>query len=510
MPYPTESFYPGQATPFDKEYYNSLKPINPDLPTTYFQDIGSSMDARTANQVKQASQHFNTGAKTVEVAGMTPGVFEAMPKDHLKELNRLTKVTGTSATMHGPMIDPTGITQEGWNKINQEAAERQLWSAIERSHDIDPKGNAVVTMHASTAQLPQATLKIKEEGEKEPKTRYQILVDSMGGKLLPLQEKEEPFKEVTEGKKPFNPEEEKEKINEEQWNDIMRRMTYNLDIARERLEAGEEVKEISNLPKSEKFPELEKLKRGARSAQHGAVYLRQTYQQIQDLWDLAYKAARSKEDKEKLKSFAQQVKPLAQELKKPNPDYDKVEKFADVLEDGIETMSEIKPEIFQPLDKFAADKSAETFSNLALKGYKKFKNTAPIISIENHPAGQSLLTTGEDLKNVITSARKQFIEKASKPKKQGGLGLSKSQAKKQAEKLIGATWDVGHINMLRRYGYEKKDILKETDKIAPFVKHVHLSDNFGFEHTELPMGMGNVPHHEIMKRLGKEGFKGKK
>jgi hypothetical protein len=64
--------------------------------------------------------------------------------------------------------------------------------------------------------------------------------------------------------------------------------------------------------------------------------------------------------------------------------------------------------------------------------------------------------------------------------------------------------------MLRRYGYDSEDILKETKKVAKLVKHVHLSDNFGFEHTELPMGMGNVPIKEIMQNLGKEGFKGKK
>jgi hypothetical protein len=37
-----------------------------------------------------------------------------------------------------------------------------------------------------------------------------------------------------------------------------------------------------------------------------------------------------------------------------------------------------------------------------------------------------------------------------------------------------------------------------------------MSDNFGFEHTELPMGMGNVPMKQILKKLGEKGFKGKK
>ncbi|MCK5044082.1 sugar phosphate isomerase/epimerase, partial [Candidatus Pacearchaeota archaeon] len=53
-------------------------------------------------------------------------------------------------------------------------------------------------------------------------------------------------------------------------------------------------------------------------------------------------------------------------------------------------------------------------------------------------------------------------------------------------------------------------IIKESEKVAKLVKHVHLSDNFGFEHTELPMGMGNVPLKEIMEKLGEQGFKAKK
>ena len=75
--------------------------------------------------------------------------------------------------------------------------------------------------------------------------------------------------------------------------------------------------------------------------------------------------------------------------------------------------------------------------------------------------------------------------------------------------MIGATWDVGHINMMRKKGYSEKDVIKETKEIAPFVKHVHLSDNFGLDHTELPMGMGNVPLKPMVDEIKKQGFKGK-
>jgi hypothetical protein len=157
-----------------------------------------------------------------------------------------------------------------------------------------------------------------------------------------------------------------------------------------------------------------------------------------------------------------------------------------------------------PIEDFAVEKSAQTFGNAAFAAFKKFKDNTPIISIENPPVGHAL-STGEDLRNVIEGSRKVFIEKLMKEEHK-----SEKEAKKIAEKLIGATWDVGHINILRKQGFGKEDIIKESEKIRPYLKHVHLSDNFGLEHTELPMGMGNVPFKEIMEKLGKEGFEAKK
>jgi hypothetical protein len=165
----------------------------------------------------------------------------------------------------------------------------------------------------------------------------------------------------------------------------------------------------------------------------------------------------------------------------------------------------LAPEMFVSIEQFAVDKSSKTFGNAAFSAFSKFKdpNKTPIMVIENPPAGFGL-STGEDLRDLVVASRKQFVVKAKEN------GMDEKQAEKTAEKLIGATWDVGHINMLRKQGFKDEDIIRETEKIAPYVKHVHLSDNFGFEHTELPMGMGNVPMKEIMAKLGEKGFEGKK
>ena len=59
--------------------------------------------------------------------------------------------------------------------------------------------------------------------------------------------------------------------------------------------------------------------------------------------------------------------------------------------------------------------------------------------------------------------------------------------------------------MLRKTGFNEKDLIEETKKIAPLVKHVHLTDNFGYSDSHLAPGMGNVPIKKILKELEKTG-----
>ncbi len=511
----TESFYGGAKYPLDPSYGN------PVAYKTSFAELGTSVDARTANQIKEVSKHLNTGIKTIEVSGHSPEVFEAIPKEHLKELNRLAKLTGSDLTFHAPMIDPSGITQHGWDKIQQEAAAQQLWSAVERSHDLDPRGNIMVTMHASTAPVPTET-RVKEGKEEKVKS---IVLVTPDGRITQIKEEEKFFPEAgkfTPGKpREFIPKQAIIEENERFLTGQVEKLLYSLNITKRNLDEITSLKEnvkqrIESQEKlsGEKIPEQIKEKMIAQTDEQIKSYLPQAslstragYDQLKQMFDLVYKATeQGSTNRQKLDNFAKKI--VSEDIHKlsssENPE--DVKRFSELVQEGVSALGKLKDvQVLKPLRDFAIEKTAETTADLAFKGFKKFGETAPVISLENHPAQQSLLTTGQDLKEVIQAARKNFVRKAMKEK-----GLSEGEAKQQASKLIGATWDVGHINMLRRYGFDKSDIIKETEKVAPFVKHVHLSDNFGFEHTELPMGMGNVPMKQIMEKLGKEGFKGKK
>ena len=499
----TEYMYGGGYSSLDPEKYGNFTGYRMN-----FNNIGTSLDARTANQVKEVSKHLNAGVKTFEVAAHSPEVFDAMPKDQLTEIRRLMALTGSEATIHGPMIEPTGITQQGFQELNRKAAEEQLWKALERSAELTPfekgkpKGNVVFTMHASTINLPPAEFKMKE-GEEE-KTKSVLLIDSKG---TLHQIKEEPRYFGPENKEnvgkeiPFNKDEEIKRINQQTWQKQLTNITWYAERGKEAISRNINVESPEQI---KKHPELQ-------DKTTGVAYLKDAYGNLRDLFDFAYRDAKP-EEKEMLNEFNSKISPYVKQFEDIQNNPKLITKFAELVEEGVDTLNKIHPNMFQPLREFAIKQTAETISNLAIRSYNEFEKNgknAPIISIENHPAQQSLLTTGEDLKQVIEAARKKFEEKAI------ASGISKSEAKKESEKLIGATWDVGHINMLRRYGYTDEDIIKQTKEVAPFVKHVHLSDNFGFEHTELPMGMGNVPIQSIMKILDEahkktNGFQGKK
>ena len=153
------------------------------------------------------------------------------------------------------------------------------------------------------------------------------------------------------------------------------------------------------------------------------------------------------------------------------------------------------PEIFVSTEEFAKEKTIKTIKNAAKYAFKKFGDNAPLITVEN-VMPTMVLSRGESLSGLIKDTRKEFTKELMEEK-----GFKKKKAQKIAEKIIGATWDVGHIHQLKKQGYSDKEIIAETKKVAKEVKHVHLTDNFGFTDSHLALGMGNVPIKEHLKEL---------
>ena len=495
--------------------------------------MGLTTDPRNANILQEVSSKLSTGVKHIEIEFVSLDMIDQIPKQQMEEVKRLKAITGIEVSVHGPVIDTTGINQQGFSELNRESSEKKITETLNRSHDLDPKGNIVVVFHSSEG-IPGTEWKKIPEGDKKGEAKKLIVVNKESGRLAPLEEEkmyypgsEKPREDLTkkeiEGfhkglisrEKIFQqvplqkgeiktPEWKVKNLNATEWDNSISQLILNKERADEILQQNEiQIKHLLPELNSEKFNpnNLTPMQKQAyRHYQNAETYLQDTRQQINSLFNKAYKYG-GETQKEVLEKFS---KEFAKDLSRNSFDPSVQSEALHSLLIKMKETPGMAPVMNVPVEQFAVEQASKTFGNAAFESWNKFKDSAPIISIENPPAGFAL-STGEDLKNLAEASRKQFVNNAVESGK-----LSKSEAEKQAEKLIGVTWDVGHINMIRKQGFEDKDIIKETKKIAPYLKHIHLSDNFGFEHTELPMGMGNVPTKEIMEKLGKKGFEAKK
>ncbi|MBR9701769.1 hypothetical protein GOV13_02510 [Candidatus Pacearchaeota archaeon] len=503
--------------------------------------LGLTTDPRSANLLKEVSGKLSSGVKQIELEFVSPEVFDSIPKQQLQEVRRLSKLTGVGLSVHGPVIDTTGVSQQGFSELNREASEKRIIQTVERSHELDPTGNIIVNFH-SAESLPGT------EWEKIPdmkkgfrgEAKKLIVVNKESGKLAPLESERKfyPIMQDDETRriipshkgKIYSPEKELKVLNDSEWiNSITSIETFKKQA--DEVKAGA-MATLTPLFTEEHIEGITPAQQGAlQQIQRSETFLSNVESSFNSIYNKAYKFGdeETKKHLDKISNYwveenEKMMKELREKLKKNPTPFTQAKINAEMIErksqmfdkvihgipnkdsnKEIRGIKDIKaPEMYIPVEQFATEQSSKTFGNAAFEAYDKFKDNAPIISIENPPAGFAL-STGEDLKNLAEKSREHFVERLVKEENK-----SKREAEKIAEKLIGVTWDVGHINMIRKQGFDDEDIIKETEKIAPFIKHVHLSDNFGFEHTELPMGMGNVPMKEIMDKLGKKGFEANK
>lgn len=494
--YSIKDIYQGGYSSLSPKYNSSFGNYKIDIKT-----FGMTTDPRTANIIQEASNKLNTGARHIEISAIGPAEFESIPKQQFEELRRLGKIIGTTASVHGPIIELSGLTQQQFSNANREGAERQMLSAVEKAHMINPDGNISVTFHSSAVSLPGRS---SQKGV-DPENTLIINKDTGSIHTIPLKERTFPG-EV----KKRDPKQEIYTLNKSQWTENLRQLEYRSELGRDAIERSA----ITNLlAESEKINKKE-LTKEEENMQYlfgrGANYIKSSYNELKELFDVAYHNS-SELERNKIKNFYKEIEKDVKKISNDPNDINNPLIIKDIVRKGTSFLDKeiTAPQIYGDLNEFAMEKTTETISNVALKSLmdknigNKNVNKTPIINIENPPAGM-IFSEGQDLRNIVETSRQKFVEKAVKE------GMNEKDARDAASKLIGVTWDVGHINMLRKYGYDSKDLIKETEKVAPLVKHIHLSDNFGFEHTELPMGMGNVPMKEILDKIGKDGFDAKK
>lgn len=507
----------------------TLKPSN----------FGFPSDPRTANQIDAVSKKLNTGAKTIEVSAVNiskgegpMGLLDYIPKQHFAEIRRLKELAGAELTFHAPLVEATGYGENGWNEAQRKQVEREVLSAVQRGHELDPKGNIVITFHTSNGlPEPESKVLVKEKGEVKEVASRVLVINERTGRVGVIPGEQKDFFE----NKAINPAEQIKDYNQRQWSESLQQVTRLADQAKISLVRGTNLRDDEGIQKNPEFrstvnelyktaekdpkkfeeflgvlnSEVERDVALQTVNEFGFAqrYAEGAYLNLKEIYNEAYDSAEKQKNnplKKSLEEVRKEVVPRLDEYKK---DPEKLKEFIDEIAKATRRLSnlgeDIKvPQQFRSLKEFAVDKASETFANAAFDAYKQFGKSTPVISLENPPAGSGI-NRAEDIKELVEASHKKFIAKAMKD------GMSEKEAEKKAQQIIGVTWDVGHINMIRKFGYGDKELKKQTETIAPYVKHIHLSDNFGLAHTELPMGMGNVPikeHEEALKKQFGEKF----
>ncbi len=208
--------------------YSSFKPSYGDAFTGYnisAGELGMTTDPRSANQIQALGQSLNQGVINMEVGVLSPEVFDQIPKQHFKEMNRMAKLAGAKISVHAPLIEPSGIDAEGkrpWNETYRELAENQLKDVVDKVVEMDDKGSVPITIHSSG--IPGKEYKMTPEGKKIERL---IVINQETGKMAPIEEEIKYYPELKGLKKTNVPEQELKTLNHSEWDNSLSPAIFN-------------------------------------------------------------------------------------------------------------------------------------------------------------------------------------------------------------------------------------------------------------------------------------------
>ncbi len=455
----------GENLSFEHKHFNSM-------------DFGSyglgATQTLTGNPLMRTNTAMNWGMQNLELALGTqmnlqqPGHLAQIGKVERDELIRLAKLNRINLSLHAPHHCPAG--GQG-NQISESARMRAVREHKQVLDFADQIGRGMNQKHVpivvhSVEQIP---------GNPDPKN-VMYVANRESGQIMPIEKEKVMYPKEYFDKyglqkgKHYSPTDKKgvydlypegklKMINKEQIQDLKHQkanMEYYVDLHKERLKgAGMELKRIDSNPK--KFKK-EALRKGRK-----------------DLWKEAESYLTYKERAERMKN---QIRNIERKHSKGG---------------------ELK--MLTPTDEFAREKAKKSFVELGMEAYKK--PSKPMLVIEQF-SPEHALGDPKQTADLVKDVRKDLAKELSRKR-----GLSKRKAQKEAKKLVGMNLDLGHANMWKKYGKTDKEILKQIDEIYPFVDYVHITDNFGDQDAHLPVGWGNAPINETMKKLKKKGWKGK-
>ncbi len=527
-----------------------------------FGNMGTSLNPAQANQLQQLNQMISAGPGGTEITTLQRNVWETIPKEHFEDMRRLGILTGVEPTIHSPLFEPAGVEQgqgggitvsEDLRKTEIRRINDMLDKAITLMDPRHPR-NVSVNIHPTATfpgtiyRIADETLKadgevFKEEGKEYVETDFAI--DPATGQVAPLKFEVKYYPPQKSGEKEhmkvWTPAERLENMNVTNWENEVASTFGATEFQEKQMRATlQQIGEHGFTPQLKTL--LAKIERDTSSKMHElyddvrrhSVFEKDNWYKLgteeqkdltkyKDEYDKLKKAALDKSDEtlraredvaKKLQAatLEEERVPLAHMMKQLQ--HQELSNWADffnglVQKTNAEGERVFAPRKFVPLQEFATEKASDTFAQAAVHSFetaqKKARelaekqkiivdplNIAPMVNLENMPANQMAFGRAGQMIKLIEDTRQKTIGYLEKK------GYGHDEAKRIAERIVGATWDVGHINLLRPSGFGKNEILDEARKIAPFVRHFHVTDNFGTTDAHLAPGQGNaIPLEQI-------------
>jgi sugar phosphate isomerase/epimerase len=514
-------YNPSYNNGFDMKNVPSYISGMPPIPSG---QMGMTTDPRTANQLSELSNKLNQGTIPIEIGTMGMNEWDTIPTEHFNEMRRKADLSGAKVSVHAPIqgMDPAGFGEKGWEESQQELVKRQLIDVVDKSAKLTSKKNpepVPITIHGSNYHGSTWKYVEDEKGKREKVYDTLMAVDVETGQAVPIREdikyypspvfgKESKKIEGYVQKKDYSPEKQLEIQNATKWDDTMQKIEFQRESAVGALK-DLDITVQAGIFKGEITPENPGYGNAVQRIQFAEEHLQEVERSLSSEFSRAYKIAKSQNDTNQIERLNEISKKYAERLGVNKKDEVGIESRlpsikSQVMGETIRELRSVAPKQFVPVEDFAKEKASDTFAEVALHSYKEHQENAPIISIENLDQGRFGFSQGEDLAELVEKSREKFVKAAI------AGGMKEKEADAAAKKVIGVTFDVGHLNISKKFGFKDEDLKKEAEKVAEYVKHVHLTDNFGYSDTHLPIGMGNVPVKELMEALGEKGKEARK
>ncbi len=440
--------------------------------------LGVSISER--NQLEEFSKVLRSGANMVEVdiasiyglRGEQGGSAENIGKEERQIIGNLAKVNDVDLSVHAPWaINLSGIDPESRTKNPEYSrlVDNEIKGAVKFADDISQstgRKNMPIIFHTSADNFgdPDKSIRV---------TAY----DNDEDKVLVI------------------PGTELHHMDEETFKKIYGEDTFSKLKAMGLKQKNKDGDNTLVLPPQANFEFQKTLIRTTYNQERSSIdFSRENTKMMLDRIPSLETAALAKGDIDELAN-----------LKRRKKEYEEMLKDLDAREAKLEIDVANVDKKYSLFDDKAPSFAAEGIKKAAWESFNT--QTKPMILVENPMSPDMSLSRPKDTAEAVKIAREKFADELVEKRK-----LSRSEAKRVSEQLIGVNLDVGHVNVFKSYtnpatgkNYSDEDIVKLAMEAKNYIKRYHLNDNMGNVDAHLPLGQGNAPVKKMYDELLKAG-----